>query len=363
MKFITHCFILLIIPGILAIATACNGGGYNNSPETQEATGNIVTELDLNAAVIYQDKKGHFWFGSREMGVYKYDGESLVLFDKNDGLCSYTILSVQEDDSGNLYFDTLDGVCKYDGEKFTTLTVTESGNSQNEWRSAPGDLWFRMGWSHSGPFKYDGKNLQYLAFPKNKMADEFYKDHPDAPYNPYGLYSLFKDSKGNIWFGTANLGIYFFDGKELSWMYENQLTETPGGGAFGIRSIAEDGKGNYWICNANYKYTLLPNDTTSSTLKSMNYQRQIGIEDNKGLYFLSILSDDNGDMWMLTYDQGVWRNNGKTLEPVFIKYNGVKILPTSMYKDRQGNIWLGTSKQGIYIYNGKTFEKFRIKAN
>lgn len=362
MKLIEYCFTLLIISGILAIATACNGGGDKNSRETQVAAGIIVTELDGKAAVIYQDSKNHFWFGSREKGVYQHDGKTLVLFTKNDGLCSYTILSVQEDDSGNLYFDTPDGVCKYDGEKFITLPVVESGNSQNDWRSEAGDLWFRMGWSHNGPFKYDGKNLHSLAFPKNEMADEFYKNHPDAPYNPYGLYSLFKDSKGNIWFGTANLGIYRFDGKELSWMYENQLTETPGGGAFGIRSIAEDSEGNYWICNANYKYTLLPNDTGNSTLKTMNYQRQTGIEDNKGLYFLSMLSDDNGDMWMLTYDQGVWRNDGKTLEQVFIEPKEMRILPTSMYKDRQGNLWFGTSKQGIYKYNGKTFEKFKIKS-
>lgn len=361
MKLIQHYLTLIILLGALTIAASCNGEGYNNSPPSQATAGSIVAEFDLKAAVIYHDSKGQVWFGSPETGVYKYDGNNLVLFTKNDGLCSYTILSVQEDHAGNLYFDTPDGVCRYDGEKFTTLPVTETGNSENEWTSEASDLWFRMGWTHNGPYKYDGKNLYHLAFPKNKIADEFYKAHPDASYNPYGLYSLFKDSKGNIWFGTANLGIYLFDGKELSWMYEKQLTETSNGGAFGIRSIAEDGAGYYWICNANYKYTLLPNDTGSSGLKAMNYTRQTGIEKNQGLYFLSILSDDNGDLWMRTYEQGIWRNNGTELEQVLINDDTRDISPTSMYKDQQGNIWFGTGEHGIYKFNGKTFEKFEIK--
>ena len=57
---------------------------------------------------------------------------------------------------------------------------------------------------------------------------------------------MYEDSRGNIWFGTSNLGIYLFDGTEISWMYENHLIETPEGGNFGVRSIAEDqdGEGN-----------------------------------------------------------------------------------------------------------------------
>ena len=73
-------------------------------------------------------------------------------------------------------------------------------------------------------------------------------------------------------------------------MYENQLTETSGGGDFGIRSMIEDEAGNYWICNANYKYTLFPNDSVSDGLKSINYKRQIGIDikGRENLYFLSM---------------------------------------------------------------------------
>lgn len=352
--------------GILITLSSCSGQGNTANTKIQLKKNSIsgnITELDLKATVIYQDKKNNFWFASKEKGVYKYDGKNVVLFTSNDGLSSYRILSVQEDDFGNLYFDTPEGVYKYDGQIFTTLTVVENKESESEWKSEPGDLWFRIGWDKSEPYRFDGKNLYHLKLPKNKMEDEFYTKYPNASFNPYGIYSIYKDSKGNIWFGTSNLGIYLFDGKEISWMYENQWTETPEGGDFGIRSIAEDQDGNYWICNANYRYTLLPNDIEDSKLKSINFKRQIGIDnkEKEDLYFMSMITSSNGDLLMLTYKSGVWRNNGKELIQFFIKDGESDISPTSIYKDNQGKLWFGTDKYGIYKYNGITFEKFKIK--
>ena len=80
----------------------------------------------------------------KEKGVYRYDGKNLTLFTSNDALGSYRIISVQEDNLGNLYFDTPEGVFKYDGEIFSTLPIVESKESEDEWKAEPGDLWFRI---------------------------------------------------------------------------------------------------------------------------------------------------------------------------------------------------------------------------
>ena len=220
-------------------------------------------------------------------------------------------------------------------------------------------MWFRVGWDRNGPYRFDGENLIKLKFPKNKMEDEFYKKYPNASFNPYGIFSVYKDSKDNIWFGTANMGIYLFDGKEISWMYENHLTEIPGGGDFGIRSMIEDEDGNYWICNANYKYTLLPYDSVNDGLQSINYKRKVGIEniEKEDLYFYSMETDHNGNLLMFAKEYGLWLNNGNELIQFFIKDGEQNIPPTSIYKDNQGTLWFGTSKYGIYKYNGITFEK------
>jgi len=328
----------------------------------QAANSDQKTELDSEATAIYQDKKNNYWFGSEEKGVYRYDGENLTLFTSTDGLGSYRILSVQEDTFENLYFDTPDGVFKCNGEKFTTLPIAESKESENEWKSEPGDLWFRIGWDNAGPYRYDGENLYQLTFPKNKMEDEFYSNNPNASFNPYAIYSLYKDSKGTVWFGTSNLGVYLFDGKEVSWMYENHLIEMPGGGNFGIRSMVEDKDGNYWISHAKYKYTLLPNDSVSDGLKSMHYTWQVGIENivEDDLYFYSMETDNNGNVLMFAKEDGLWLNNGEELTQFFIKDGGENISPTSMYKDNEGVFWFGTDRDGMFKYDGKVFEKFEL---
>lgn len=351
---------------MLTMFYACNlQGNIDNVPVApkQESYNDKKTELDAKATVIYQDRKNNFWLVSEEKGIYRYDGENLTLFTLNDGLGNYRIISVQEDDLGNLYFDTPEDVFKYDGERFVTLSIVEHEGLEHAWKSEPGDLWFRIGWDKRGPYRFDGENLYHLKFPKNKMEDEFYRKYPNASFNPYGIYSIYKDRKGNIWFGTACLGIYLFDGKEISWMYENHLIEMPGGGNFGIRSMIEDHEGNYWICNANYKYTLFPNDSVSDALQLINYKRQTGIENivKEDLYFYSMETDKNGNLWMFAKDYGLWLNNGKELTQFFIEDGEQRISPTSIYKDNQGIFWFSTDKYGIYKYNGKKFEKFKVK--
>ena len=364
MKNIT--FQAVLIFGILTTISSCNGQNKSESLKTQEKAitiGKTVSELYEGITVIYQDKKNNLWFGSK--GVYKYDGENLVLFTIQDGLCSNAILGIQEDKYGNIYFDTPEGVSKFDGGKFTTLEVIESDSSKNEWKLESNDLWFRMGWNKNGPYRYDGKSLYYLEFPKTNQADEFYSKYPNASYNPYGIYTLYKDSKGTVWFGTSSLGVCRYDGKSISWLYERHLTETPEGGSFGIRSIIEDKDGYFWLCNTRYRYQMLPNSKEKNGTSLINYKVENGIgysNDNSEIdfpYFMSIVEDNNGDLWMASYKKGVWRNNGKELIHYPIKDGETDVLLFSIYKDNQGTLWLGTHNAGAYKFNGKTFEKFK----
>ena len=240
------------------------------------------------------------------------------------------------------------------------MEATESDSPV--WRMQPEDMWFSMGWNNQGPYRYDGHKLYQLEFPKNEMEDKLYAKYPDISFNPYGIYSIFKDSRENVWFGTSNLGIYHYDGNRISWMYEEQLTNTPEGGAFGIRSIAEDNDGYIWICNADYKYKLVTEDKEIDGLNRLKYIRKDGIKSNtnKTMYFLSMATDTLGDIWMLTYDNGIWRNTGEELVHYPIKDGEKKILLANIHRDRDGKLWVATHENGAYRYNGEDFEKFEI---
>ena len=165
-------------------------------------------------------------------------------------------------------------------------------------------------------------------------------------------------------FGTDAVGLCRYDGTSVSWMYEKQLTETPSGGSFGIRSIIEDKEGYFWFCNTRYRYDILPNNTELNRMNHINYKRENGIgqttanQEKAYPYFMSIAADNDGDLWMVTYDQGVFRNDGRELLHYPVKDGEKDVLLFSIYKDRQGVLWLGTHNAGAYKFNGRTFEKF-----
>jgi len=361
-------FKVVLIFGILTTFSSCNGQNKSErlkTPEKDITLGKTVSELDERIMVVFQDKKNNFWFGGNDKGAYRYDGKNLILFTMEDGLCSNNILGIQEDKYGNIYFDTPEGVSKYDGQKFTTLEVIESDFSKNEWKLESNDLWFRMGSDKNGPYRYDGKSLYQLEFPKPDLVDEFYAKYPNASYNPYGIYTIYSDSKGRVWFGTASLGVCRYDGKSINWLYERQLTETPSGGDFGIRSIIEDKDGYFWFCNSRYRYEILPDSSEMNETSHINYRKVNGIGYSKNdneidfPYFMSIAEDNDGDLWMATYSDGVWRNDGTKLIHYPIKDGDMDVLLFSIYKDNQGDLWLGTHNAGILKFNGETFEKFR----
>lgn len=68
-----------------------------------------------------------------------------------------------------------------------------------------------------------------------------------------------------------------------------------------------------------------------------------------------MIIDKQGGLWSLTYDEGVWYNNGKSLQHYPILKDGAAVLLASMYQDRQGIWWVGTQENGLYQFDGKAF--------
>ena len=333
----------------------------NNSTSS---IGRIVDDfLDEGILVIYQDKKGNHWFGGGKSGVYFHDGIDLRLFSTTDGLCSHAVIGIHEDNHGNLFFDTLDGVCKFNGFEFENIEVSTSKVNES-WQLNKDDLWFRMGWEHNGAYRYDGENLIFLEFPKSPGEQEFFNQNPNPPFNPYGTYYHYKDKRGHVWFGTAAMGLCRFDGQDFAWINERHLTETPEGGSFGIRSIIESGEGEFWICNTRFRFLIKDGFKSDGEINMVNYEKNegIGIEQEDGSYdfpyFMSIVEDASGDLWMVTYDEGVYRLKDDQLISYPLRFGNQDALSFSAYIDQDGILWIGTHNTGILRLTNNKFEKF-----
>ena len=317
-----------------------------------------VTQIDKTIWTIYQDKKSNYWFGSKENGVYYYNGHRLKHITTQNGLVSNEIRGIQEDANGNIFFDTEKGVSKFDGHTFKTLQMANPDSPLNNWVLKPDDLWFRIGSTKNGAYRFDGKYLHYLKFPTSPQEFIFYKNNPNSSLKPYGLYTIYKDRKGFMWFGTASLGVCRYDGKNLNWHYEEQLQTTPNGGDFGTRAIFEDKNGKFWINNTRFRYVIETYGNKPITFKKENGIGYLNKTNKMEFpFFLSVTEDNKGNLWLATYEEGVYKYNGKELIHYPIKDGETDVLLFTIYKDNKGVLWLGTHNAGVYKFMGKTFER------
>jgi ligand-binding sensor domain-containing protein len=350
---------------ILTILTSCIGQTKNNASNADVlsdhiAHGDTVNKLGDHLWYVFQDKKDNYWFGSNGEGVYRYDGKTIVNFTTKDGLCNDSIRQIQEDKFGNIFFSTLSGINKFDGKQFTSLQPVKS----KDWKLEPNDLWFSIlgKRGENGPYRFDGKTLFQLEFPKHYLHDEIYAKGINPFFSPYEVYCIYKDRKGVMWFGTSVFGACRFDGQSIKWMYEEDLTIAPSGGTFGIRSIFEDKEGRFWFCNTWHRYIFDFDKTTKSD--RLQYQKTNGIgnakifDGDEYVYYSYIVEDKHSNIWLTTWDKGVYKYDGEIITNYAVKDGTKDVNLVSMYKDNQGYLWLGTLENGIFRFDGNTFERF-----
>lgn len=357
MKLITILFF-----SVLTILTSCNGQTYNSENQTDflkeiYVKGDTVKDLGSSIMVIYQDKKNTYWFCSWKTGVYRYYGKSLINYTTKHGLHSNRVDDIKEDTSGNLYFSGMSPnatITKFDGKSFTKIIATPG----NEWKLEPNDLWLINAYqAKQKVYRFDGNTLYELTLPK-----------PPKLNNPFDIYSIYRDKKGNIWFGTNPVGVCRYDGKSFEWITEEDVTEFRNEGANGVRSITEDKNGDFWF-NTENRYSVYDSITLKSN-KFYTRHESIGSLDGKntsGLKeYLSTVRDNKNNLWFVTYRDGVWKydaclpdGQGTKITHYVVQDHSKDITLFSIYKDNQGDLWLGTHENGAYRFNGNTFEKFK----
>jgi len=355
--------IFILILSTISSCASPNKSAQNTTTQSSQkaAVGKSVTELDENIWVVYQDRTDKYWFGSNDSGAYSYDGEDLIQYTIDDGLIANAMRGIEEDRLGNIYFETPNGISKYDGTTFETLEVSQANS--NEWKLEPDDLWFNCNASLNDLYRYDGHLLHELTLPRIDL-DSAFNTHVDGlsfkdrTYSPYAVFGIDKDTDGILWIGTGEAGAYKYDGNTFLWFGEKELTTLPDGRVPGVRSMLQDKEGNMWLSNFLSKYQV----TTIDSVQSYKKLEGIGNLDDffpeRLPYFNSGLSDQNGDLWMTTYTGGVWKLQGNKLLNWKVETATNEALLVTIYEDNHGVIWLGSRNLGVFRFNGEEFVQF-----
>jgi ligand-binding sensor domain-containing protein/signal transduction histidine kinase len=332
---------------------------------------NFVNYTMSNGPVnaMMQDKSGIFWIGTKR-GVSKFDGKNFSNFTTEEGLASNDVTSINQDNSGNLWFGTSSGgVSKYDGVSFSTYTTSQALASNNVRciaRDNSGNLW--IGTSGGGVSKYA----------KNGFTDFT----PNLGLNNNIIKTIVKDKSGNIWFGTDGSGVIKYDGIKFT-----KYTTRQGLPSNSVLSIFQDKSENLWfgyfggVCKYNGKcfvdYKLFPGGedfvqcigqdidgnmwfgTGGDGVFTFDGKNFGNITITEGLAANNVLSFmldvNNGDFWVGTY-RGLSRFDERGITNYTTADGLAGDYVWSIVKDfEDGEVWMGTNGGGISRFDGKQF--------
>ena len=277
---------------------------------------------------IVEDQNGNLWLATWE-GIVRYDGKTFTNFTNKEGLRRYHTFAAMEDRDGNLWFGSIGaGVYRYDGKKFTNFT-TKDGLADNSigciFQDKSGDIWIG---TFNGASRYDGRS--FTNYTTKEGMD---------------INTIIQDKTGKIWFGTRGF-TYFYDGKSFT-NFKNEA-----GLPFNnVRSIIEDKNSNLWLGGQDglYRY-----DGTSFSIYSKEF---IGF----------IYEDSQGVIWTCGGNAAKSRRNmvlsrieDKSLP---VEQPCLKIIKEEqgqifgIMEDSKGRIWYGTER-GICRYDRNEFAYF-----
>ena len=231
-------------------------------------------EVSINA--LFEDADGNLWIGN-DRGLDRLrDGDALP-FGASEGLADEVVGGFREDVSGAKWITTPGGL----------------------YRIAPG---------------------QSTA---TRIADR------------RGLYAVFDDSRGNVWFGgrDGNLGLWR-DG-QVTWQ-SNPNWER-------IRSLAETAEG--LLVGTEHGLFRMSNDKLADARTVVS-----------GVSVRSIVADAEGSVWLATEDAGLmhWRGDAMAAIPPGGPPRTIPV--TTLRLDSDGTMWVGTEGGGLWrLHDGQWF--------
>jgi len=344
-----------------------NNGAYCFDLKKQKSTHFVaVNGLSDNAITdIYNDADNNLWLASQGNGLYKYEGDRYVIFDRTQGLPDNEVIWGIAKDRNNHILLGINGagLFQYDGKKLTSVKLPKDHpdlkNVQCLYTDKNGLIW--IGTDHAGLWTYDKGHFQMI-----KGSDY------------YAINGITQDSNGQIWI-TAPSGCFYLENNTLERLdeFSNFSSSIVNAGKDSIIAGTQDGvilavnkkivknfkldavRSSTVFSMLNYKGMLIIGTDdrgifvwNKATGNVKNYSTRDGLSSNT---IYSLVTDDHDVIWAGTgrganrflFDEKsktfTVKGNGSSKNPI-LESNQNAIL----YND--GKVWIGTTK-GVVVYN------------
>ena len=290
----------------------------------------------LRFNLLYEDKDKNMWLGSAKAGCVRisFDNDKATTttfthIDKANSLPSNTITDIFQDSRKRIWILTSLGMRILEGE---TLKKPNT-------KFADGVEYFRAFEFNDKVFlitkkgRIDIYNLQNDFFEESIMPDQ-----------KYDVFKAIEYDNDKILISTFGNGIWFFDTETYKLTSaQRYFNEEITGNAY----FQKDNHENVWMYNYSGNVWLLnPNAATPVKLKLIP-ENMLAIIDEERFLFRA---DKHGSVWITTYGNGLFCYEPSTNTLTHFIYPDVRLSSNyllSIILDDNENIWIGTESTGV----------------
>ena len=299
----------------------------------------FTTEQGLPNDVIqgfHQDSEGTLWICTDGGGLSRYDGKTWTTLTVEDGLPENSVMGLSRDREGNFWFGAGgvggeegefmtggNGVVRYDGHTFSTLTVEDGLVSNWVWgiqEDREGNFWFS---TNRGLSRYDGQRFENFT-----MED-------GLPHNLMG--GFYETSNGDLWFSSFG-GLVRYDGEN----FVETLTTEDGLPSNWVLGKTEDAEGNLWVTSVGPTGGVSRYDGQNWT----TFTTEDGLAST---FIYSVFMDDKGDMWFGS-NKGVNHYDGRVFQYLTAQDGLTNNHNTGVRLDGEGDFWFISNVSGMTRY-------------
>ncbi|MEO2016903.1 MAG: two-component regulator propeller domain-containing protein [Fuerstiella sp.] len=349
---------LLVLLSVVICCPTLPGLAAERSPINMQFV-HLNQDHDLSqntVEAIIEDRRGFMWFGTID-GLNRYDGNSFTVY-RNDpddlgSLSGNSAFSLLEDREGVLWVGVDNGLNRYDRDNDSFVRIRSDPNDPRSlsrstvralFEDSDGEIWVGGGGRIS---RLDRRAGNFTHYDISGVGSE-------ANRSDWPVWRIIEDHRGFLWLGSKGGGLSQFDRRTGSFVHYLHDAQDPASLSHNaVHSLCEDHLGQLWIGTAlglncfdrdtGTFQRFLHNDDAPDSLSSDHVD--------------AIFEDEQQRLWIGTDGGGLNLFQRESL--TFADFRHIPEDPNSLssdvirtiYEDSKGDLWIGSYDGGINFHN------------